>query len=437
MFCPNCGAQNPDGTPKCTTCGQVLQSAGPRPQAKFKGTMLMTNEGAPRGPSAAPPPPAGKGQFAKTMMGGMASMDPASLGGGMVATLADDPAYGDRGGQVEAARTIAMDAASFGLPTAPQGSGPSASPFPAHGQAPSFPQRPMAPAPEPEPVNSTDEEMGVASTIAVDGSSFGFDRDLVPGPGPASFGQAPQHQPPQGGFGQHQPPQHQPPQHQPAVSSSTVAMDASAFGLGGLGTPGGPQGGFGQPQPQGPQGGFGQPQPQPQGPQGGFGQPQPSLQQGPGGGGANMFPGLPQSEPGGIASTLAVDASAFGLGGLAGGPGGPGMGPQGGFGQQPGMQQGAYGQQPGMHPQGAYGQQPGMQPGGYGQQPGMQQGGYGQQPGMYPQGAYGQQPGMQPYGMNAPPVQAGGKGGRAILWIVLSVVFVGFVALAAIFLLHS
>ena len=69
MFCPNCGAQNPDGTPKCTTCGQMLQSAGPKPQAKFKGTMLMTSNDAPRGPSVTPAAPAGKGQFAKTMMG--------------------------------------------------------------------------------------------------------------------------------------------------------------------------------------------------------------------------------------------------------------------------------------------------------------------------------------------------------------------------------
>lgn len=456
MFCPNCGAQNPDGTPKCTTCGQVLQSAGPRPQAKFKGTMLMTNNDAPpaspRGPSAAPPPAGAKGQFARTMMGGMASMDPASLGGGMVPAQHDDgdtmlAGRGQQGSQVEAARTIAMDAASFGLPTAPQGNGgPVASPFPA--------QRPMAPPaprePDPPPASSTDEEMGVASTIAVDGSSFGFDRDNIPGPGPASFGQAPQHQapqhqpPPQGGFGQQAPqhqapqqagfgqqapqqagfgqqaPQHQAPQQSPqqapAVSSSTVAMDASAFGLGGPIPPGGPQGGFGQ-QPPPSQGGYGQ---APQA-HGGYGQ-QPGMQQGPGPGAPNMF-SAPQNESSGISSTVAVDASAFGLGGM----GGPGMQPQGGYGQQPGMQpQGGYGQQPGMQ-QGGYGQQPGMQPqGGYGQQPGMQQGGYG----MQPQGAYGQQPGMQQYGQQQP-VKSGG-GGRVVLGIVLFLVFVGLGVLRAI-----
>ena len=448
MFCPNCGAQNPDGTPKCTTCGQVLQSAGPRPQAKFKGTMLMTNNDAPavspRGPAAAPQPPGSKGQFARTMVGGMASMDPASLGGGMVPAQHDDgddmlAGRGHEGSQVEAAHTIAMDAASFGLLTAPQASGgPAASPFPA--------QRPMAPPParEPDPpsASSIDEEMNLVSTIAVDGSSFGFDRDNIPGPGPASFGQAPQHQAPQhqapsqGGFGQqapqHQAPQHQAPQHggfgqqAPAVSSSTVAMDASAFGLGGPIPPGSPQGGFGQQPPQS-QGGYGQ-APQPQG---AYGQ-QPSMQQGPGPGAPNMF-SAPQNESSGISSTVAVDASAFGLGGM----GGPRMQPQGGYGQQPGMQpQGGYGQQPGMQ-QGGYGQQPGMQQGGYGQQPGMQQGGYGQQPGMQqggygmqPQGGYGPQPGMQQYGQQQP-VKSGGAG-RVVLGIVLFLLFIGLGVLRAI-----
>ena len=380
MFCPNCGAQNPDGTPKCTTCGQMLQSAVPRPQAKFKGTMLMSTDAAPRAPAAGPPATP-KAQFAKTMMGGMASIDPASIGGG-----------------IEAARTIAMDAASFGLPTMPQGSGPDAPPFAVQAPAPSFAQRPApAPAPEPDPASSTDEEMLAMSTIAADSSSFGFDRDLVPGPGPASFGQAqapqfqpqqpqqaPQFQPQQAPqFQPQQAPQFQPqqaPQFQPqqapqfqapAVSSSTVAMDASAFGLGGPG---------------------------------GFGQPQASMQQGPGPGGPNMFAGLPQNEPGGIASTLAVDASAFGLGGMAG-PGGPGMQSQGGYGPQQGMQQ------QGMQQQG-YPQQQGMQQqGGYGMQPGMQQQGYPQQQGGY--------------GMQQPPAK-GGTAAKVIIAVVLGLIFVGF-----------
>ena len=365
MFCPNCGAQNPDGTPKCTTCGQMLQSAVPRPQAKFKGTMLMSTDAAPRAPAAGPPATP-KAQFAKTMMGGMASIDPASIGGG-----------------IEAARTIAMDAASFGLPTMPQGSGPDAPPFAVQAPAPSFAQRP-APAPEPDPASSTDEEMLAMSTIAADSSSFGFDRDLVPGPGPASFGQAqapqfqpqqpqqaPQFQPQQAPQFQPQQPQQAPQFQAPAVSSSTVAMDASAFGLGGPG---------------------------------GFGQPQASMQQGPGPGGPNMFAGLPQNEPGGIASTLAVDASAFGLGGMAG-PGGPGMQSQGGYGPQQGMQQ------QGMQQQG-YPQQQGMQQqGGYGMQPGMQQQGYPQQQGGY--------------GMQQPPAK-GGTAAKVIIAVVLGLIFVGF-----------
>ncbi len=453
MFCPNCGAQNPDGTPKCTTCGHMLQATGPKPQAKFKGTMLMTNEPTPSVTGRGSAPPAagkGGGQFARTMLGGMASIDQ----GGQGPTMGG----GHEGQQVEAARTIAMDAASFGLPS-PHGA-PSASPFPAPGASPGFAPRPMgavpAPAPTPQPENPTsEEEMGIASTIAVDGSSFGLDQHQGPGPGgPIGFGkpspqmhqgssqptpqqpfqaQAPAPaqptQQPQQSFQAQQPQQ---PQQSPPGSSATMAMDASAFGLG---IPGGPSpGGFGQPGPQPPQGGGGFGQPGPQAPQGGggFGQPGPQAPQG--GPGPNMFAGLPQNEPGGIASTLAVDASAFGLGGMMGGPGGPGapgMPPQGPYGQQPGMQpQGGYGQQPGMQPQGGFGQQPGMQPqGGFGQQPGMQQGGYGQ-PGMQP-GGYGQ-PGMQPYpqpGMQQP--AKGGKGGL-IVGIIIFVVFVGLGVLRAV-----
>ncbi|MBK8696620.1 MAG: hypothetical protein IPN17_31250 [Deltaproteobacteria bacterium] len=60
-----------------------------------------------------------QGQFAKTMMGGMASLDPASLGGGMIAPQDEGASmgHGSQANQVEAARTIAMDAASFGLPS--------------------------------------------------------------------------------------------------------------------------------------------------------------------------------------------------------------------------------------------------------------------------------------------------------------------------------
>ena len=84
------------------------------------------------------------------MMGGMASLAPASLGGGMIAPQDEGASmgHGSQANQVEAARTIAMDAASFGLPSGPQGgSGPSASPFPGHAPAPSYGQRPMPPPP--------------------------------------------------------------------------------------------------------------------------------------------------------------------------------------------------------------------------------------------------------------------------------------------------
>ncbi|RYE81568.1 MAG: zinc-ribbon domain-containing protein, partial [Myxococcales bacterium] len=41
LFCPNCGAQNPDNATACSNCGFNLKPATAAP--KFKGTMLMMN----------------------------------------------------------------------------------------------------------------------------------------------------------------------------------------------------------------------------------------------------------------------------------------------------------------------------------------------------------------------------------------------------------
>jgi zinc-ribbon domain len=61
VFCPNCGAQNPDNATTCQKCGFAMRgAAGP----KFKGTMLMMNTPGGLVPGAATPgsPPPGAGQ---------------------------------------------------------------------------------------------------------------------------------------------------------------------------------------------------------------------------------------------------------------------------------------------------------------------------------------------------------------------------------------
>src|SRR5262245_15553989 len=50
VFCPNCGTQNQETAQTCTKCGFSMKSAAP----KFKGTMLMMNQGSqPPGVAAA------------------------------------------------------------------------------------------------------------------------------------------------------------------------------------------------------------------------------------------------------------------------------------------------------------------------------------------------------------------------------------------------
>ena len=99
---------------------------------------------------------------------------------------------------------------------------------------PSAPQRmqPPAPAPAPEP-----EEHG-SSTMAVDASAFGMGGPGAPGMPPSSTPPFAPQRPPQAPSPQ-SPPQQPYPMNEPTSGvASTMAVDISAFGLGGPGQPG-------------------------------------------------------------------------------------------------------------------------------------------------------------------------------------------------------
>jgi hypothetical protein len=229
----------------------------------------------------------------------------------------------------------------------------------------------------------------VNATMAMDASAFGLMGSAPAAPPPPA--------PPQQEFG-----------------ASTVAVDGSAFGLGAPASPNHPPG----PPRNAPQGpppnAWGAP---PQGPPQQQQQPMPPQQQ-------------PEISTGGIASTVAVDISQFGLGG-AGAPANPYGAPQGqqpqqnfgGYnpqGMNPGMQQ--QGMNPGMQQQGMNpGMQQGMNPGMQGMNPGMQ----GMNPGMQQQGWAQQQ--MAPL---RPPPSSVTPSGRSntmliLVMVALVLVFVG------------
>ena len=137
----------------------------------------------------------------------------------------------------------------------------------------------------------------------------------------------------------------------------------------------------------------------------------------------------PPGASGGISSTVAVDISAFGLGGPGqpGGPGGPspyGPGPQGPQGYP---QQG--------HPQGQFNP---MQPGPQGY---PQQGQFNpMQPGPqgYPQGPQGQFNPMQPQGFPQPPATAAPAGNKNVMLIVVGLaVFLLAASVVAAIVLRS
>ena len=333
MFCPSCGSPSPDNAAQCQRCGTRLQTAAPAAQ-KFKGTMMMAssaellaqagiNPAAPAAPAA--PPASQQGQFARTVAGGFPAMD----GQPDRATNPDD--------MIDAPTIMqapGMDGPSSGFGAPPR----------------TVPTQPQGTA-------------NVNATMAMDASAFG----VTPGPAPRPMPSAP----PTG----------------PETGASTVAVDASAFGLGGA-----PQPPMGAPPPQ----------PSPWG--------QPPAPQAP--------PAQPEISTGGVASTVAVDISQFGLGGA------PGPGPQGGA-------PNPYGAPAPQPPQGYGGYNPGMQPG---MNPGMQPG---MNPGMQQGWQQGPQPAHPPHAMaplQPPPSSGGGK--TLLILGVVGVLIVGLLAAGAMIFLR-
>lgn len=83
MFCQNCGAQNPDGAPFCSTCGQALNNAQAPAQPPVQPPVQQPVYGAPVQPPvqqppvyAAPQQPSvpGKGLSIASMITGIASL---------------------------------------------------------------------------------------------------------------------------------------------------------------------------------------------------------------------------------------------------------------------------------------------------------------------------------------------------------------------------
>jgi hypothetical protein len=87
VFCPNCGFQNAETAPNCSKCNFVLKGGAP---AKFKGTMLMVNQGGGSVPSggagqtgpqpASPSASGGPGKLKGTMVGVAPPMSEAAPG---------------------------------------------------------------------------------------------------------------------------------------------------------------------------------------------------------------------------------------------------------------------------------------------------------------------------------------------------------------------
>jgi zinc-ribbon domain len=199
------------------------------------------------------------------------------------------------------------------------------------------------------------------------------------------------------------------------VGASTMAVDASAFGLGAPSLQNNPPG---PPRNAPPPNAWGAP---PQGP--------PPQQQA-------MPPQQPEISTGGIASTVAVDISQFGLGG-AGAPANPYGGPQGPQGYPQQQQQQGPQNFGGYNPQGMQqGMNPGMQ---QGMNPGMQQGmNPGMQQGMNPGMQQGMNPGMQQQGWAQqqmaplrPPPSSVSPGGKSNTTLILVMVFLVLVLMGA------
>lgn len=254
MFCPNCGTQNPETAPTCTKCGFQLK-AGAAAAPKFKGTMLMMNQGAqpvPGGPPSANVPPPAAGPASGAPPAGAAPAAPPNRLKGTMVGVAPPSA-----GAAPAPAAPAFDAAP--------------PPAAAYGAPP-----PADPAAQSHQFGSAGGANPLGATVAFTGDVNNLAPPPAYQPPPAApdpnagFGGAP-------GFGA-----------PPPAGPPPGGMDPMGAPPGG-GAYGAPPGGFGAPPPQQP--GFGGPPPQP-----GFDPMNPGMNQGamqPYGGGAPMgMPGM-------------------------------------------------------------------------------------------------------------------------------------------------
>jgi len=266
VFCPNCGTQNPETAQTCTKCGFSMKSAAP----KFKGTMLMMNQGAPApglprpggAPAPAAPPPA--------------SMPPSAVGTGA-------PSAGAAPGPSARLKGTIVGVAPPNAGAAPAPPSPAAAPPP-----PAAPGTVAFAAPPPKGdfggpsggasssasgggpsgggSSSDQHQFGSAqganplgATIALDGNSPNFNNLDIPG---ASFGGSSENKGSSGAYGA-------PPDANPGAAGGGYG-NPPGYGSsgGGYGAPPNDGGFGGQPPPQqGGDGGFGAP------PAGGYGAP--------------------------------------------------------------------------------------------------------------------------------------------------------------------
>jgi len=291
VFCPNCGTQNQEGAQACTKCGFALKSAAP----KFKGTMLMMNQGPLPVPGAPPPAagappasgPASGGVGAGAPSAGAAPQMPSRLKGTIVGVAA--PAAG-----AAPAPPPASAAQPAPTPGAPGGGPQGTVAFEAPPPQPGF----GAPA---DAAAGASHQLGSPQNANPLGATVAADPGAMPGAPPA----APD---PNAGFG----------------GGAPAGFGAPPPGGGGAyGAPPPPAGeGFGAPPPadgnMGAQGGFGAP------PQSPYGAPPPAGGPPPGGPGV----GAPQDFGSQVAQGFNQMGQAMGaaMQPYAGGPMAPGMG---------------------------------------------------------------------------------------------------------------
>ena len=180
MFCPNCGTQNPETAQTCTKCGFSMKSAAP----KFKGTMLMMNQGGPTpgmpGPRpgvGAPPPPA-----APPPMSPPAS----SFGSGAPSAGAAAPNASRLKGTIVGVAPPNAGAA----PAPPPGTAAFEAPPPAGFGAPP-PEAAPAPGGDPLQFGSAAGANPLGATVSVDGPSGAFGGGDIGAPHQPAYGAPP------------------------------------------------------------------------------------------------------------------------------------------------------------------------------------------------------------------------------------------------------